>query len=71
MPLFEYRCSDCSIVFEAYKRPSDVEAEEKCPSCGAASEKVEISLVGAAGSGGSAAGKPAACGGGSGRFPFR
>lgn len=69
MPLFEYRCSTCSKLFESYKRPSEVEKSETCPDCGGKAVKVEISLVGAAGSGG-AASKPPQCGGGSHRSPF-
>ena len=71
MPLFEYRCKTCSKLFEAYKRPSEVETAERCPDCGGKSVKVEISRVGSAGSGGDSASKPASCGGGADRSPFR
>jgi putative FmdB family regulatory protein len=70
MPLFEYRCKTCSKLFEAYKRPSDVEKGETCPECGGKSAKVEISLVGSAGSGGDPGSKNSQCGSGSRRSPF-
>lgn len=70
MPLFEYRCKTCSKLFEAYKRPSEVEVGETCPDCGSKAVKVEISRVGATGSGGASASKTAQCGGGSHRSPF-
>jgi putative FmdB family regulatory protein len=70
MPLFEYRCKTCSKLFESYKRPSEIEKEETCPDCGGKAVKVEISLTGAAGSGGSCGSNAAQCGSGSRRSPF-
>lgn len=72
MPLFEYRCGRCAKEFEAYKRPSEVAAGERCPACGGEAEKLEISLVGAAGPGGARKGTSVSCGGGGGvGSPFR
>ena len=70
MPLFEYRCKTCSKLFESYKKPSEVEKGETCPECGGKAVKVEISLVGAGGSGGSCDSKNTQCGSGSRRSPF-
>ena len=34
MPIFEYRCNDCTNEFEVLQRLSDVDAPTKCPGCG-------------------------------------
>ncbi len=34
MPIFEYRCNDCTNEFEVLQRVSKVEAPTKCPRCG-------------------------------------
>ena len=37
MPIFEYRCNDCTADFEVLQRSSDTETPTtKCPRCGAA-----------------------------------
>jgi putative FmdB family regulatory protein len=71
MPLFEYECRKCNLSFEAYKRPHEDAAAEKCPTCGEKARKVEISLVGSAGAGSPSIAGAGKCGGGSSRSPFR
>ncbi len=68
MPLFEYQCTKCHKLFESYKRPSEDAAVETCPSCKSPAAKVQISLVGSAGSGGASASSAKSCG--TGRSPF-
>ena len=34
MPIFEYRCNDCSTEFEVLQRTSDAKSVTKCPHCG-------------------------------------
>ena len=34
MPIFEYRCNDCSTEFEVLQRSSDAKPLTKCPRCG-------------------------------------
>ncbi len=38
MPIYEFRCDDCSEEFEKLVRSADAIHEVKCPTCG--SEKV-------------------------------
>jgi putative FmdB family regulatory protein len=52
MPMFEYRCRDCSHVFEKYRTSCGAKDEQSvCPACGG--EKVEkvFSLFGSAAKG--------------------
>ncbi len=35
MPIFEYRCNDCTTDFEVLQRTSDVDTSTECPRCGA------------------------------------
>ncbi len=36
MPIFEYRCNDCTTNFEVLQRASDTDTPAtKCPHCGA------------------------------------
>ncbi len=36
MPIFEYRCNDCTTDFEVLQRASDTDTPTtKCPRCGA------------------------------------
>lgn len=54
MPMFEYRCKDCSHVFEKY-RPACGEKEEKesaCPGCGGTRIERIFSVFGSAARGG-------------------
>ncbi|MGQ9560350.1 MAG: FmdB family zinc ribbon protein [Candidatus Oleimicrobiaceae bacterium] len=34
MPIFEYRCADCSATFEELVRGSDANPSPACPRCG-------------------------------------
>ncbi len=68
MPLYEYRCGTCGNVFEAYRRLSEEEREETCPSCGGSASRLRISLFTAGGGGSPAKGS---CGPGGKRSPFR
>ena len=34
MPVYEYKCIECSYRFEELKKFSDMDKEEECPSCG-------------------------------------
>ncbi len=70
MPLYEYRCSSCAQVFEAYKRLSDDSTGERCPACGGKAVRLGISLVSAKTGGTGAPGAGRSCGGGSRRSPF-
>lgn len=69
MPLYEYRCGACKRVFEAYTRLSEESKSAACPMCGAASEKIGISVVNAAGAAGGSRSE-GACGSGPRRSPF-
>lgn len=68
MPLYEFRCEGCGRQFEAYKRLTERDDEEKCPSCGARSRRVGISLFSAGGTG--QASPKGSCGAGVRRSPF-
>jgi putative FmdB family regulatory protein len=35
MPLYEYECKECKIVFELLRRASDEDKGLTCPRCGA------------------------------------
>ena len=34
MPIYEYKCSQCGNVFDAFQRVGDDGAELNCPDCG-------------------------------------
>ena len=63
MPLYEYRCNDCSAVFELLRPMADREVAAICPSCESRASMSLISRVAVhAGSGSDAS--PSAGGGG-------
>jgi putative FmdB family regulatory protein len=65
MPLYEYRCNDCSAVFELLRPMADREVAAVCPSCESRASMPLISRVAVhAGSGSDES--PAAGGGGGG-----
>jgi len=76
MPIYEYKCRECDLVFEVLKRSTSVEQKsERCPGCGGEdTEKLFSSFAGmvpvAAGGGCPAAGGGGGAGGcgGSGGF---
>jgi putative FmdB family regulatory protein len=65
MPLYEYRCNDCSAVYELLRPMADREVAAVCPSCESRASMPLISRVAVhAGTGTSEA--PSAGGGGGG-----
>jgi putative FmdB family regulatory protein len=75
MPIYEYKCRECDLVFEVLKRSRLSENDpECCPGCGGEeADKLYSSFAGmvpvAAGGGGCpSAGSGGACGGGQGGF---
>ncbi len=34
MPIYEYRCADCSATFEKFTRSAATAGEAPCPTCG-------------------------------------
>ncbi len=56
MPIFEYSCSSCGHHFEKLQK-AGTEPETKCPACGSAEVRKEISTF----SGGSASPSSASC----------
>jgi putative FmdB family regulatory protein len=67
MPLYEYRCSDCSAVFELLRPMADREVAAVCPSCESRASMPLISRVAVnAGSGPSESPGPLVGGGGGG-----
>jgi putative FmdB family regulatory protein len=65
MPLYEYRCNDCSAVFELLRPMADREVAAVCPSCESRASMPLISRVAVhAGSGSDEA--PSTSGGGGG-----
>jgi putative FmdB family regulatory protein len=69
MPLYEYQCESCRRRFEAYKRLSEENREERCPSCGGRAPKLGISLFSTVGEASSPP-QDGSCGGGFRRSPF-
>jgi len=47
MPIYEYRCTDCTSDFEALVRSMTSTDTVRCPQCGSSHVKKAISLVGA------------------------
>ena len=43
MPIFEYRCDDCTTEFEVLQRVSDADTPPQCPNCGAVDPKKRFS----------------------------
>jgi putative FmdB family regulatory protein len=67
MPLYEYRCNDCSAVFELLRPMADREVAAVCPSCESRASMPLISRVAVhAGSGAAPAEGPSTVGGGGG-----
>ncbi len=49
MPIFEYRCNDCTTEFEVLQRVSDANTSTKCPRCGAQDATKRFSAFATAG----------------------
>jgi putative FmdB family regulatory protein len=62
MPLYEYKCADCEMSFDALRAMSDADAPIVCPKCGSERARRMISLFSAIGSNGVIAGSGASCG---------
>jgi len=62
MPLYEYKCPDCDMCFDALRAISDADAPIACPKCGSENTGRMISLFSAVGSEGVIAGAGASCG---------
>lgn len=62
MPLYEYKCSDCAIKFDALRAMSDADTPIACPKCGSEKTGRMISLFSAVGSDGVIAGSGSSCG---------
>lgn len=54
MPLYEYRCDDCSKAFEMLRRMSEADTGVVCPKCESKKVKRQWSSFAAVGSGGQA-----------------
>jgi putative FmdB family regulatory protein len=75
MPIYEFKCSNCSIIFEQFVTLSHYSDKVKCPKCGSDEVKKQMSSFssftsgGNLGMGGSVPPMPSAGGGcGSGGF---
>ena len=71
MPVYEYRCPDCTNLFEKRVSFSDAAREVACPTCGAQASKLLSTFAAIGVAGGSApsgqavpAGGGGCCGGG-------
>lgn len=67
MPVYEYRCPECTSLFEKRVSFADSSLDMPCPSCGTAARKLlsTFAAIGTAG-GSEAAARPAPMGGGGG-----
>ena len=71
MPLYEYRCTECDVVFEARRAMDDADAPVACPDGHAGARRL-LSVFAAAGraTAGATSGPPAGgCGGGCACYP--
>ena len=62
MPLYEYKCVDCEMRFDALRAIADADAEIACPQCGSENTHRMISLFSAVGDQGVIAGAGASFG---------
>jgi putative FmdB family regulatory protein len=62
MPLYEYKCLDCEICFDALRSMGDADAPIACPKCGGENTARQISLFSAIGSQGVITGAGSSCG---------
>ena len=49
MPMYEYRCQDCSRLYEQLRRMSDADANLLCPHCGGRKVQRQVSTCSFAG----------------------
>ena len=67
MPVYEYRCPDCTTLFEKRVSFADAERGAPCPSCGTSARKLLSTFAAIGVAGGSApSGQAAPAGGGGG-----
>jgi len=68
MPLYEYRCPDCSHHFEVLQSLGQGADDVTCPSCGRPAPEKQLSTFSSSssGDGGASLGAGAGCGGGGG-----
>ena len=66
MPIYEYQCQKCGVVFEKIQTAKQEEGPLKCAACGA--EKPRRILSAFSSSKSSESSSPSSCGGGSSRF---
>ena len=62
MPLYEYKCLDCEICFDALRSMGDADAPIACPTCGGENTGRQISLFSAIGDQGVITGAGSSCG---------
>lgn len=62
MPLYEYKCPDCGMRFEALRAMAAADQPIACPKCGQPNSRRQISLFAAIGSEGIIAGSGGSCG---------
>jgi putative FmdB family regulatory protein len=43
MPVFDYRCSDCSTIYDVYHKVKEIAEDVICPNCGSSKHKKLIS----------------------------
>ena len=49
MPMYEYRCQDCSKLYEQLRRMSDADTNLQCPHCGGHQVQRQVSTCSFAG----------------------
>jgi putative FmdB family regulatory protein len=63
MPIYEYRCPECTDLFEKRLSFSESASETECPGCGARASKLLSTFAAIGMAGGSTADAPVAAGG--------
>ena len=66
MPVYEYRCPDCTNLFEKLVSFSDAARDVHCPTCGTQASKLLSTFAAIGVAGGSASGSQAVPAGGGG-----
>jgi putative FmdB family regulatory protein len=61
MPIYEYRCSDCSEKFDLLVRSSAADAAHECPKCKGSKVSRLLSTFAVGGSNGSSSWSDASC----------
>lgn len=58
MPMYEYECQDCHIVYEQLRRMSEADEGLECPTCHSTHVERQLSTFACAGSSGGGACTP-------------